>query len=106
MQIDQAFQLALQHHQAGQLPQAENLYRQILTQHPKHAGALHYLGILAGQAGRYDIATDLIRQSISLRPSAEAFSNLASPASRRPSGRSRRRRSPSHLPQPKRRTIP
>jgi protein O-GlcNAc transferase len=78
MQIDQAFQLALQHHQAGQLPQAENLYRQILTQHPKHAGALHYLGILAGQTGRYDIATDLIGQSISLRPSAEAFSNLAS----------------------------
>ena len=36
MQIDlKAFQLALQHHQAGQLPQAENLYRQILSSAPE-----------------------------------------------------------------------
>ncbi len=78
MQIDQAFQLALQHHQAGQLQQAENIYRQILTQHPQHAGALHYLGILAGQAGRTDIAIDLIRQAITIQPNdAQAFNSLA-----------------------------
>ena len=30
--IQKAFELAVQHHQAGRLPQAEQLYRQILGQ--------------------------------------------------------------------------
>jgi protein O-GlcNAc transferase len=77
MQIDQAFQLALQHHQAGQLPQAENLYRQILAQQPKHPTALHSLGVISHQMGRNDIAVDLIRKAIALRPEyADAHVNL------------------------------
>jgi len=34
----QAFELALQHHQAGRLREAEQLYRQILTYQPEHVG--------------------------------------------------------------------
>jgi predicted O-linked N-acetylglucosamine transferase (SPINDLY family) len=40
MTIPQAFQLAFQHHQAGRLPDAEALYRQILAVQPKHSDAL------------------------------------------------------------------
>jgi predicted O-linked N-acetylglucosamine transferase (SPINDLY family) len=75
--IEQAFDLALQHHRAGRLPEAENLYRQILTHHPKHADAIRLLGVIAYQTRQYDIAVDLIRRAIALRPDyAEAFSNL------------------------------
>jgi tetratricopeptide (TPR) repeat protein len=75
--IQQAFDLAVQHHQAGRLRQAEQLYRQILAQWPEHAGATHLLGVLAHQVGRNDIAVDLIRRAIALNPNyAEAHSNL------------------------------
>jgi len=66
--IQQAFDLALQHHQAGRLHEAEQLYRQVLAQQPNHAKALHLLGVLAGQVGRNDVAVDLIRRAIAFRP--------------------------------------
>jgi predicted O-linked N-acetylglucosamine transferase (SPINDLY family) len=75
--IQQAFDQALQHHAAGRLQEAEQLYRQILAQQPAHVDAKHLLGVIAHQAGRNDIAIDLIRQAITLNPDyAEAHSNL------------------------------
>ncbi len=75
--IQQAFELALQHHQSGQLPEAEALYRQILAVEPRHAEALHLLGVLAHQVGRHDLAIELIREAIALAPgTAEFHSNL------------------------------
>jgi len=41
--------VALDHHRAGRLAQAEAIYRQILAQVPDHAGALHMLGVLTGE---------------------------------------------------------
>jgi protein O-GlcNAc transferase len=75
--IPQAFQIALQNHQAGRLADAERLYRQILTAQPNHADALHLLGVIAHQAGRHDVAVELIRQSIAINPTNPfAYSNL------------------------------
>jgi protein O-GlcNAc transferase len=75
--IQQTFDLALQHHQAGRLPEAERLYNQILALQPEHAGAMHYLGVIAHQLGRNDIAVDLIRRAIAISPTwPEAHSNL------------------------------
>ncbi len=77
MTVPQALELALQHHQAGRLAEAEALYRQILAVEPGHADALHLLGVVAHQVGRHDVAVELIRQAISLLPTAPAFfSNL------------------------------
>jgi len=77
--LDQAMHLALQHHQAGRLPQAEEIYRQILAQSPHYAPAMHYLGLIAHQVGRTDAAIDLIRRAIALRPNdAEVYCNLQS----------------------------
>ena len=39
--LPQMFELALKYHQAGDLHQAESLYRQILQVDPQHADALH-----------------------------------------------------------------
>jgi len=75
--IQQTFDLALQHHQAGRLHEAEPLYRQILAQQPAHAGVLHLLGVLAHQTGRQTMAADLIRQAIARQPNwPEAYYDL------------------------------
>jgi tetratricopeptide (TPR) repeat protein len=66
--IQQAFDLALQHHRAGHLQEAEKLYRQILVHQPNHAEATHLLGMIAHQVGQKDIAENLIRQAIAIRP--------------------------------------
>lgn len=68
MTIPEAFQIAVQHHQAGRLAEAEAHYRQILAAQPNHAGAVHFLGVIAHQAGRHEIAVELIDQAIALDP--------------------------------------
>jgi protein O-GlcNAc transferase len=75
--IDHVFRTAVQHHQAGRLGDAEQLYRQVLYRQPKHADALHLLGVVAHQAGQHEDAVRLIRQAITLAPSAAPyFGNL------------------------------
>jgi len=77
MTIPQAFDLAVKHHRAGRLAEAEALYRQILSAQPHHAGALHFLGLIAHGAGRHRLAVDLMRQSITFDPDNPiAHSNL------------------------------
>jgi len=64
-------------HQAGRLPQAEALYRQILSAEPSHPEALQYLGVLAHQVGKSDIAIELISKAVRCRPDyVEAYYNL------------------------------
>ncbi len=78
MTIEQALGLAIQHHQAGRLAEAESIYRQILQQQPQHADALHLLGVLAGNARQVDAGAGLMRQAIALRPMEPLFRfNLA-----------------------------
>jgi len=75
--IQQAFDLAVQHHQAGRLQEAERIYRQVIVHQPRHVDALHNLGVIAYQIGRKDDAVDLIRQALKLNPSLpNAHKNL------------------------------
>src|SRR4051812_49024322 len=75
--IEQAMRVAIGHHQAGRLAEAEAIYRQILAQSPDHADALHLLGTLAGQTGHTDAAIDLIGRAIAITPTPAVFhSNL------------------------------
>lgn len=76
--IDQAIQLAIEHHRAGRLTQAESLYRQVLVHDPDNVDALHLLGVIAHALGRNDVAVDLIRRAVALRPDfPDAHTNLA-----------------------------
>jgi tetratricopeptide (TPR) repeat protein len=70
---DERFAVAQKLHQAGQLAQAEAIYRQILTIDPGHAGCLHLLGGIAFQTGHNDAAIDLIRKAIALNRRVPAF---------------------------------
>ena len=75
--IPEAFQLAIVHHQAGRLAEAEGIYQQILAVAPQNADALHLLGVIAHQAGRHDHAVELILKAMALAPGNPAFySNL------------------------------
>jgi protein O-GlcNAc transferase len=67
------FTSALSHHRAGNLAQAEQLYRQMLAVDPQHPDAWHLLGVVAHQLGRHDIALDFIGRAIGLRPQDAAF---------------------------------
>ena len=73
MTAEQALQLALEHHRAGQLAEAETLYRQILTQRPDDQDALHLLGMVALQAGRHVEACELIERAVELGPTSADF---------------------------------
>lgn len=77
MTIQQALETARLAHRAGRLPEAEALYRQILANAPRHADALHLLGIIAGQNGRHAEAVELFRKSIAENPdNPETHKNL------------------------------
>jgi tetratricopeptide (TPR) repeat protein len=51
-------------HQAGQLTEAETLYRRVLAVDPGHADALNLLGLVAYQTGRQELAVKLLREAI------------------------------------------
>jgi len=62
--LQQTLQIAIQHHQAGQLRQAEKIYRQILQQHPAQPQALHHLGCIAHLSGNNTKAVELITKAL------------------------------------------
>ncbi|MCH7539691.1 MAG: tetratricopeptide repeat protein [Proteobacteria bacterium] len=59
-----ALTAALEHHRAGRLKEAEAIYRRVLEVQPRHADALHLLGVAAHHAGRPAEAVDLIGKAI------------------------------------------
>ena len=68
-------QLAIQHHSAGRLAEAEAIHRQILVEHPNEADALHLLGYLIHQSRRDPSALDLVRRAIAIEPRAFQYHN-------------------------------
>jgi len=71
--VSEALAIAVQHHQAGDLQAAEQIYRQILADNPNHADALHLLGVIAYQMGQNEVAIDRIRRAIELNATESAF---------------------------------
>ncbi|MBF0587525.1 MAG: tetratricopeptide repeat protein [Magnetococcales bacterium] len=66
--LKEALEMAVQHHRAGELNQAETLYRQILNADPRQADALHLLGVIAHQAEQLDQAERLMKQALESQP--------------------------------------
>jgi tetratricopeptide (TPR) repeat protein len=71
-QVFTPFSVALDNHQAGRLTEAEAAYRAILGQHPDHADALHYLGVLLHQRGDDASAAPLLDRALALTPEIAA----------------------------------
>ena len=66
---------ALGHHEAGRLVEAESLYRQVLQAEPNHADALHYLGVMALQTGKFDLAVEFISKALDAQPTNPLYLN-------------------------------
>ena len=52
--------LAVQHHGAGRLSEAERVCQKLLKQDPNQPVALHLLGVITHQLGNNEAAADLI----------------------------------------------
>lgn len=74
--IHQLFQAAMEHHQAGRLPEAEAIYRQVLQVAPDQPDALHLLGVIAHQEGKHEVAVELIAKAVRLHPTSAMCHNL------------------------------
>ncbi|MHC4396950.1 MAG: tetratricopeptide repeat protein [Planctomycetota bacterium] len=73
--IAETMQVAMQHHQAGRLQQAEQLYSLILQSNPNHSAALHSMGLIAYQTNRYEVAVDLVDRAIAANPKIPEYHN-------------------------------
>ncbi len=60
-------------HQEGKLPEAEALYRDVLTVDPRHPDALHLLGVIAHQCGQSVPALALMEKAIAEKPREPTF---------------------------------
>ncbi|HEX6766984.1 MAG TPA: tetratricopeptide repeat protein [Polyangiaceae bacterium] len=69
----QAFELALGHHRAGRIAEAEALYRSVLERQPDHHQAFHLSSLLALEAGKLEGALELGRRAYELQPSNAGY---------------------------------
>jgi predicted O-linked N-acetylglucosamine transferase (SPINDLY family) len=75
--IDQALKTAAAYQAAGRLADAQKICRQVLDLDPHNAGALHLMGVLAGQANRLDESIEFLSRAIQARPDfAQGHYNL------------------------------
>jgi Flp pilus assembly protein TadD len=76
--VQQALEQAVRLHRAGNLAQAEELYRKILAKEPQQPDALNLLGVIALNGGRPKEAAALFAKAIGIKSAAaEYHSNLS-----------------------------
>lgn len=73
MDIQSLYKTALQHHQNDAFALAEAAYNQIVSIEPKHADAIHCLGVIYHQTGRNEEAIKYIQQALLIDPNNSKF---------------------------------
>jgi tetratricopeptide (TPR) repeat protein len=77
LDIKETLQQALQYLRAGELTEAEEIYREILRIQPNSAIALHFLGVIFYQRKKYDFAIEYIQLALQQQPDyIAALNNL------------------------------
>jgi len=66
--LQNLYSSALNHHTHGRLTEAESLYKQVLQLQPRHADALHMLGVVHYQTNRAELAVYHIEQALAINP--------------------------------------
>jgi hypothetical protein len=78
MTLQQAIDLAHQHRRAGQLAQAELIFRQIIAYDPQRHDIIQQVAQLAHQSGQIEESLELMRRAVVLAPGvADYHANLA-----------------------------
>lgn len=72
-ETDTLYLSARRHHEAGRSDVAKEIYRQIITINPCHAGALQMLGVLAHKSGETSAALELLKRAESEDPKNPAL---------------------------------
>ena len=77
MDLSDLTRQASSNHEQGNLKEAERLCRLILSHEPQHFEALHVLGIIAAQSGRFPQAAEALSRAVAVTPKqAAAHANL------------------------------
>ncbi|MGK7901915.1 MAG: tetratricopeptide repeat protein [Hormoscilla sp.] len=77
-QTSALLQMAQKHEQAGNVDAAAQIYRDILSSHPRQTQTLHYLGCLVHKQGLLQEAIDLYQRAIAIDPHyVDVYNNLA-----------------------------
>ena len=78
LSLSQALESSRRHYEAGRLQDAERLCEQILRVDANCVDALHLLGVIAGRAGRFDLAYEYLQAALKRKPdfAAAAHNNL------------------------------
>lgn len=71
--VEAAIILAIEHHQAGRLVEAETLYLAIIHVQPRHVIANHNMGLLAGKIGYHDRALPYLCAAMQAAPNEVQF---------------------------------
>ena len=71
--VDQMLQRGVAAHNAGNLQEAERLYRATLQVQPKHPEANHNLGLIAVSMNQSGVALPLFKSAIDVNPNIEQF---------------------------------
>ncbi|MDA1015181.1 MAG: tetratricopeptide repeat protein [Planctomycetota bacterium] len=75
MNVTAQLKQALEHHQAGRLDPAAEMYRTVLQYDPENPHALHLLGMVLHQTGHATAAIELIQRAIGGMPDNPVFHN-------------------------------
>ena len=73
--VDKVLQEAMAFYKTGQIDETERICQEILHSDPDSVDALHLLGVVAYQVGKYDVAVDLIAQAIEIDSGQAIFFN-------------------------------
>jgi protein O-GlcNAc transferase len=71
--LHEAMALAVAHHRAGELAQAEEAYRAILELAPDHADANHQLAVIAQQVGQVQASLPYFQTALASQPDNDAY---------------------------------
>lgn len=71
--VAEALERGVAHHRRGEFQEAERLYRAVLQAQPENADALHLLGRLALQFGKFDVAEEYTCKAATLHPQQAVF---------------------------------
>jgi protein O-GlcNAc transferase len=79
MDLKKKTKSALEYLQAGNVWQAEHIFRDILKVQPNNVSALHFIGVICFQRKEYDSAITYIKKALQFGPDyADAYNNLGS----------------------------